>query len=402
MKEKKFTKDEIVFILLIGLALGFRQIAMNLVTPFVATYCSSLAYGSLFLAGVALGIFGLTQGLFQVPFGIWSDKYGYKKMILIGISIMTLGMVIAVFADNAYLFVLSRAVQGIGAITSAGYAWLSGSISFEKRADAISMVGIIVGLCSALAFGGSPILREFISVRDILVLALVAIVIMFLVIAVFLKDIRKEDSNEKKVVEKKSLKDSVDYMKKLLKNRSYAAVIVVAFINGFVGISGMFIIPEYCKELIGTKHMWVVLTPAILISIVVMRISTRFIKKGHGKVVATLATMCLFLGTVIFIFSYNSWVLFIAALLVLIGYNTLFSLIPTIVNLVSNNAFRGIANGTYNLMFYIGDFIGTTIVGALWNNYKYVALGILIVFSFLAILFAVFIIPSFRTIKQVE
>lgn len=178
MNKKVFTKEERVFILLIGLSLGFRQIAMNLVTPFVATYCSSLIDGSLFLAGVALGIFGLTQGLFQVPFGIWSDRYGYKKMILIGILIMMVGMVIAVFADNAYLFVLSRAVQGIGAITSSGYAWLSGSISSEKRADAISMVGVIVGLCSAIAFGGSPILREFISVRDILVLALVAITII--------------------------------------------------------------------------------------------------------------------------------------------------------------------------------------------------------------------------------
>ncbi|MGL4847367.1 MAG: MFS transporter, partial [Clostridium sp.] len=212
--EKKFTRDEIVFIILIGLALGFRQVAMNLVTPFVATYTSSLVDGSLFLAGVALGIFGLTQGLFQVPFGIWSDKYGYKKMILIGVFIMMMGMGIAVFADNAYLFVLSRAVQGAGAITSAGYAWLSGSLRAEKRADAISIVGIIVGICSAVGFGGSPILREFMPVENILVLALIAITIMFLLIAIFLKDIRKE---EDKKIETPKLSESFKYMKRLIK-----------------------------------------------------------------------------------------------------------------------------------------------------------------------------------------
>ncbi|MGL5764336.1 MAG: MFS transporter [Sarcina sp.] len=396
---KKFTRDEIVFIILIGLALGFRQVAMNLVTPFVATYTSSLVDGSLFLAGVALGIFGLTQGLFQVPFGIWSDKYGYKKMILIGVFIMMIGMGIAVFADNAYLFVLSRAVQGIGAITSAGYAWLSGSLRAEKRADAISIVGIIVGICSAVGFGGSPILREFMPVENILILALIAITIMFLLIAIFLKDIRKE---EDKKIETPKLSESFKYMKRLIKNKSYLAIITVAFINGFVGISGMFVIPEYCKTLVGTKNMWMIFTPAILISIIIMRLSMKFVKKGYGKRVAEFGAVCLFLGIFIISLSKNPWMLEIGSLLLLTGYNTMFSLIPTIVNFLANNRFRGIANGTYNLMFYIGDFIGTTIVGALWSSHAKTALTMLIIFSFLGILFTIFVIPSFNHLKQVD
>ena len=127
MKKTIFTKDEIVFIILIGLALGFRQIAMNLITSFVGVYCSSLADGTLTLAGIALGIFGLTQGLFQIPFGSWSDKYGYKKMILVGVGIMIIGVLIATFANNAYVFVAARAPSRSRCYN---YSWLC--LAFRK------------------------------------------------------------------------------------------------------------------------------------------------------------------------------------------------------------------------------------------------------------------------------
>lgn len=404
MKKKIFTKDEMVFIILIGLALGFRQIAMNLITPFVGVYCSSLADGTLTLAGIALGIFGLTQGLFQIPFGSWSDKYGYKKMILVGVGIMIIGVLIATFANNAYVFVAARALQGAGAITSAGYAWLSGSISFEKRADAISIVGVIVGISSACALGGGPILREFMSVRELLMLSSIVIIIMFFLILFFLKDLEKEkDRNEEKQEKVKIEKgEGSAYLRKILKNKCYLGIIVVAFINGFVGISGMFIIPEYVSRITSIQNMWMVFTPAIIIAVIIMRFSTRFIKKGYGKELAVVATLCLLGGTLLFLGSSRIIFVGFGALVILTGYNILFSLIPTTVNLISINKFRGVANGAANLSFYVGDFIGTTTIGALWNKHSNLALCILIFGSFLAVLFSIFIIPTFKKIQEVK
>ncbi|MGL4990663.1 MAG: MFS transporter [Sarcina sp.] len=402
MKKKIFTKDELVFIILIGIALGFRQIAMNLVTPFVATYCSSLIGGSLTLAGVALGIFGLTQGVFQIPFGAWSDKYGYKKMILIGVFIMAIGIILATIANNAYVFVFARALQGAGAITSAGYAWLSGSLSFEKRADAISIVGIIVGISSAIALGGSPILREFMSVKEILILASISIIIMFFIILFFLKNINENKNEEVVKAVPPSKKESFEYIKRLLKHKCYFAIVIVAFINGFVGVAGMFIIPEYCKAVTGSANMWIVFTPAIIISVNFMRLSTKYVKRGHGKQVAVVSTLCLLLGTLLFLEHKNIIFLMLGAVALLTGYNILFSLTPTTVNLISNNRFRGIANGAANLMFYIGDFIGTTIVGALWTSHSFGALIMLIIFSTLAVMFSLFIIPTFKSIQTLN
>lgn len=68
----KFNKKELLFLITISMALGIRQMAMTMVTPFLSTYCTSLKYSTPLLAGVALGIFGLAQALFQIPFGIWS------------------------------------------------------------------------------------------------------------------------------------------------------------------------------------------------------------------------------------------------------------------------------------------------------------------------------------------
>lgn len=402
MKSKLFTKEELTFIILIGLALGFRQIAMNLITPFVGIYCNSLSDGTLALAGIALGIFGLTQGLFQIPFGSWSDKYGYKKMILIGVFLMLIGITVATFANNAYVFIFSRALQGAGAITSAGYAWLSGSLSIEKRADAISIVGVIIGVCSAFALGGGPILRKFMPVRGLLILATIAILIMFFLILFFLKDLKKDGNEEKNIKNSVSAKESFAYIKKLFKNRSYVAVIVIAFINGFVGISGMFIIPEYINKLTSPENMWMIFTPSIIIAIIIMRFSTRFIKKGFGKELTVVATLCLFFGCLIFIGHKNMILVGLGAVVLLSGYNILFSLIPTIINNISNNKFRGISNGSSNLSFYVGDFLGTTIVGSLWKLHSNVALLILICASFLALLFSIFIIPTFKKIKTVE
>lgn len=403
MKKKIFSKEELVFIILIGVALGFRQIAMNLITPFVGVYCSSLTDGTLALAGVALGIFGLTQGLFQIPFGTWSDRYGYKKMILVGVFIMIIGILLATFATNAYVFVGARALQGAGAITSAGYAWLSGSISFEKRADAISIVGVIVGISSAFALGGGPILREFISVKGLLMLSAIVIILMFFLILFFLKDLKvEENENEEKIEKVNPTKgETIAYFKKLIKHKCYFGILVVAFINGFVGVSAMFVIPEYVTRLTSVRNMWMVFTPAIIIAVIIMRFSTRFIKKGYGKQLAVIATLCLFIGTLIFLGNSHMICIGFGALIILTGYNIMFSLIPTTVNLISNNRFRGMANGVANLCFYIGDFIGTTVIGGLWKHHSLLALEILIVGSFLAFLFSIFVIPTFKRIKTI-
>lgn len=395
MKNKNFTKEELIFIIIIGIALGFRQIGMNLIIPFVGIYCSSLIYGTLALAGIAFGIFGLSQGIFQIPFGIWSDKHGYKKMILIGIALMAAGLVISAITNNAYTFITSRALQGSGAITTACYAWLSGSLSYEKRADAISIVGVIVGIFSAIALGGGPLLREIMPVKDLIILSTITVVIMFILVWIFLKDIKQQDVNKKQPTKK----ETVAYIKRLLKDRTFFGINLISFLNGFVGVGALFIIPEFVDKLIGPKAMWEVFTPAMIISIILMRFSTRFIKKGLGKEVALISAVCLLLGSMIFL-KHNSLILVtISSTIVLIGYNILLSLIPTVVNLVSNDEFRGMANGITNFNFYLGGFLGATIAGILWTSHATIAIMMLIVAAFITVLFITLVIPSFKKIE---
>lgn len=123
--KNKLSSREFNFVLILAIALGVRQLSMSIIVPFVSTYTQSLVYGTLALGGVALGIFSLSQGIFQIPFGNLADKIGSKKVILIGLGLLILGLLLACISNNAYIYLLSRALQGSGAITSAAYAWVS-------------------------------------------------------------------------------------------------------------------------------------------------------------------------------------------------------------------------------------------------------------------------------------
>jgi MFS family permease len=97
MENIMFTKKDILFLIVISLALGIRQMAMTMVMPFISTYSNTLSYSNSTLSGVALGVFGLTQAIFQIPFGIWSDKIGNKRVMLIGLMQVIVGLFIAFF-----------------------------------------------------------------------------------------------------------------------------------------------------------------------------------------------------------------------------------------------------------------------------------------------------------------
>ena len=99
---------------------GLRMLGMFLILPIFSIYAETLPDGqNHLLIGLALGAYGLTQALFQLPFGMASDKYGRKRMIYIGLAIFAVGSFIAGFADNLYTIIFGRAIQGAGAVSAA-------------------------------------------------------------------------------------------------------------------------------------------------------------------------------------------------------------------------------------------------------------------------------------------
>jgi MFS family permease len=104
---------------------ALRMMGLFMVLPVLSLYAADMTAATPALIGLAIGSYGLTQALLQIPFGVLSDRYGRKKLIIIGLLLFALGSVVAGLADNVYTLIAGRFLQGSGAIASVLMALLA-------------------------------------------------------------------------------------------------------------------------------------------------------------------------------------------------------------------------------------------------------------------------------------
>ena len=162
---------------------ALRMLGLFVILPVFAVYAHQLPGGeNEFLVGVTLGIYGLTQGVLQIPFGSASDKYGRKPVIIAGLLIFAAGSFLAAFADDIWLTLIGRAIQGAGAISAAVTAFISDAVRETVLTKAMAMVGASIGLTFALSLVISPPLARFFGVDGLFfitgILAIIAILVV--------------------------------------------------------------------------------------------------------------------------------------------------------------------------------------------------------------------------------
>ena len=119
------------------------------------------------LIGIALGVYGLTQASLQIPFGLLSDKYGRKKIIIVGLLLFIIGSLIAAASENIYQLIIGRAIQGCGAIASVLLAYLADLTRVQVRIRSMALVGMGIGFSFLLSLILGPILHQFIGLSGI-------------------------------------------------------------------------------------------------------------------------------------------------------------------------------------------------------------------------------------------
>jgi MFS family permease len=166
---------------------GLRLLGMFVILPVFAIYAEGLPGGDdLTLVGVAIGIYGLTQACLQIPFGWWSDRYGRKRVIYIGLAIFAAGSFIAALGTNIWVVILGRMLQGAGAVSAAVMAMTADLTREEHRTKAMAMIGSTIGAAFAGSLVLSPWLNRVIGVPGIFaltgVLVLMAMGVMYAVV----------------------------------------------------------------------------------------------------------------------------------------------------------------------------------------------------------------------------
>ncbi|MCB1777342.1 MAG: MFS transporter [Candidatus Competibacteraceae bacterium] len=161
---------------------SLRMLGLFMILPVFALYAERLQGYTPALAGLAIGIYGFSQAILQIPFGFLSDRYGRKRIIYLGLLIFALGSVVAALADSIWGVILGRALQGGGAVSAAALALAADLTREEHRIKVMAFIGITIGLSFAISMVLGPVLNGWIGVPGIFwltgVLALVGMVVV--------------------------------------------------------------------------------------------------------------------------------------------------------------------------------------------------------------------------------
>ncbi|WP_286338019.1 MFS transporter [Hydrogenimonas cancrithermarum] len=370
-------------VLPLSLIVALRFFGLFIVLSVLSQYAVELPGGTAFLAGVAVGGYALTQAVLQVPFGVLSDKIGRKKTLLIGLLIFAAGSVICAVADNIYILLLGRFLQGAGAIGSVVTAMIADHVREDQRAHAMAVMGMTIAMSFAAAMIIGPIIGGFYSVSALFwltaILAILALAILFTAVPEPPKIIHSYSEEEAKI--KHVFKDK-DLVRMYITFLFHSSTMAIAF----------FLIPLVMKQKFGLEpeSYWKIYLPAVFFGIIAMGPAAVFGEKyGKGKEVFLVSIA--FIAAAFALMGWSSSVVWfgVGATFFFIGFNMFEPLLQSFVSKFAKVHQKGAALGVANTFAYVGIFLGGAIGG--WLYQKFGASGVSIFVLFLTIFWALWI-----------
>jgi MFS family permease len=336
---------------------ALRMFGLFLILPVFAVHARSIPGGdSPTMVGLALGIYGLTQGVLQIPFGAASDRWGRKPVIVVGLLLFAVGSLVAALAQDILWTVIGRAVQGAGAISAAVTAFIADATRDEHRTKAMAMVGASIGLTFALSLVGAPPLYAAIGMAGLFaltgVLALAAIGVVVWVVPGAPARVHQDDpAAARRVV----------FDPQLLRLNFGIFALHTVQMAMFV------VVPVLLVErarLPLTQHWWVYL-PVVLVSFALMMPPIIAAERRARMRVLFLGAVGLLVVVQLGFMLHAPDVAWIAGWLLLffVGFNILEASLPSLVSRVAPSSAKGLALGIYNTTQSVGLFAGGALGG---------------------------------------
>ena len=375
----------------IGLAsiYGLRMLGMFLILPVFAVYAEHLPGGqSHTLIGIALGMYGLTQAILQLPFGMASDHFGRKRVIYFGLLLFALGSFIAASAHDIYMVIFGRAIQGAGAISAAVTALLADLTREEHRTKAMAVIGMTIGLTFALSLVLGPALYHLIDIPGIFAMTGVLALLAIVVVKTAIPDPRHSHFHSDAEAAPAKLRD-------VLRNRELLRLNFGIFALHAVQMSMFVVVPFALKQTggIDANHHWQVYLPVMIISFLFMVPPIIYgEKKARLKEVFIASVALMLAAQLAFITAIQHfWGIFIALSVYFVAFNILEASLPSIISKIAPAGSKGTAIGVYNTFQSLGFFVGGA-MGGLLSSY----FGASAVFMFGAGLIGVWLVLAFR------
>jgi len=343
---------------------ALRMLGLFLVLPVFALEARKYPGGDdPALIGLAMGIYGLTQGLLQIPFGIASDRLGRKRVIIFGLLVFALGSLVAGGADTLMGVLAGRALQGAGAVSAAVTALLADLTRDVVRTKAMALVGASIGLMFALSLVVSPVIAAHIGLSGLFVLTAV---LALLGTAVVVWGVPAEPDAHKDAAR--------GGLRQVLSSPALLRLNIGVFVLHAVQLAMWVAIPAFLVQAgLGKDDHWQIYLPAVLCSFVLMGAVFPLERRGYLRAVflSAIALIALVQVALLWVSSGAPSIACLAWLLFAFfcGFNVLEATQPSLVSRIAPASSRGAAMGVYNTLQSLGFFAGGVMGGQLVKSY---------------------------------
>ncbi len=340
-----------------------RMLGLFMVLPVLTLSGAEYAGSNVFLLGVALGIYGLTQACLQIPYGILSDRYGRKPLIVIGLIVFAMGSVVAASAETVEGLIIGRALQGAGAIAGVIMAMVGDLTTDSSRTKAMATIGASIGVAFALSLVIGPVITGLGGIRWVFWLTL-ALSFIGIVILIWGVPAIPEGKSRRLL--------STEDLKAVASDFNLFRLNVGIFILHAV-LMALFVAIPLLLESVGiaqNQHAWVYL--GVMAIAFVLMVPLIIIGERQQKLKPIFLTMLIMAAAALvglFLIASHMVLVLLCILLFFISFNYLEATLPSLMSKTVPEHARGAGSGLFSTCQFLGAATGGILGGWLFTHF---------------------------------
>ncbi|MCT7654878.1 MFS transporter [Oceanimonas sp. NS1] len=343
---------------------GMRMLGLFMIMPVFALYGENLVGFSPLWVGIAIGAYGLTQAVLQIPAGWLSDRIGRKPVIYGGLALFAAGSVVAALSDSVYGVVAGRVLQGSGAIAGAILALAADITREEHRTKAMAIIGVCIGMSFAAAMVAGPVLAALFGLSGVFwTTAVLALVGMIMVRFLLPESVSKGQIRD--------VTAAPELFGRLLKDKQLLRLdvgimllhmtLTAVFVAFPLSLANAGLVPEH--------HWWLYLPALILSFVLIIPFLILGARRNMNKLLFQASILVMMVALVLMALGQGKlWLLAVAMVLYFTAFNFMEASLPAFLSMLAPAGGKGTAMGIYSTSQFFGAFLGGVLGGALFQQ----------------------------------
>ncbi len=343
-----------------------RMLGLFMIFPIFSLDAHLYAGNTATLTGLAIGVYGLTQALFQIPFGRLSDRIGRKKVIVGGLLIFAVGSAVAASAESIWEVIAGRALQGLGAIAAAVLALTADLTREEQRTKAMAIIGVSIGMAFALAMVAGPAIKPLLGLAGLFwmtgAMALLGIAVLLYFVPT---PARVRFHRDAEAVPAQ--------FKNILRNGQLLRLDLGILILHLIMTATFVVLPLVLRDYAGfaSDDHWMIYLLVLAIALALMLPFVIYADRYNRIKQVFMVSIAILTLSQAGMYGFHEiwWLVVMCMILYFTGFTVLEASLPALVSRLAPSELKGTALGVYSTAQYLGAFLGGALGGWLYGNF---------------------------------